>query len=193
MITGKPFCAAIACHLFSADNTDVVNTLQFFRRCVRISDGRDINEKCFWCQKRSEQCIHISYGSSRHNHIIQCFLEGSETPIISHIKKQIFGGKPYLILKYMGRIAKRGKVWIFIIIVIKVKYKMTLRKPIISSVYKRYTALSSHGFSFWRSTKCNTYFIKILKTTANRMAYYSYHKLVSIVIKWELTSKPKTN
>lgn len=40
-----------------------------------------------------------------------------------------------LIVRYMGRMANRGKVCTFIIMVMKAIYKSTLMKPVKSSVY----------------------------------------------------------
>lgn len=44
----------------------------------------------------------------------------------------------HLIAKYMGRMANRGKVWTFIIMVIKAMYRSTLMKPKINKAPFQY-------------------------------------------------------
>lgn len=57
-----------------------------------------------------------------------------------------------LMVRYMGLMMNSGKVCILIMMIMNTAYKTTLTNPIQSSVYNRYIALFSHGFSDCKST-----------------------------------------
>lgn len=76
-----------------------------------------------------------------------------------------------LMVKYIGLMINKGKVCILIIMIMNTAYNTTLKKPIHSSVYRRYIALFSQGFSDCKSTEWQTYLTPMLRATVNKMAY----------------------